>query len=60
VSEGAALGAAGGVVQGGSSLSQQLAKNLFLSNERTLDRKIKEAFLAMWLESHLTKIQYTL
>jgi penicillin-binding protein 1A len=46
---------AGGVVQGGSSLSQQLAKNLFLSNERTIDRKIKEAFLAMWLEAHLTK-----
>jgi penicillin-binding protein 1A len=46
---------AGGVVQGGSSLSQQLAKNLFLSNERTLDRKIKEAFLALWLESRLTK-----
>jgi penicillin-binding protein 1A len=46
---------AGGVVQGGSSLTQQLAKNLFLSNERTLDRKIKEAFLAMWLETHLTK-----
>jgi len=46
---------AGGVVQGGSSISQQLAKNLFLSNERTLDRKIKEAFLAMWLETRLTK-----
>jgi penicillin-binding protein 1A len=46
---------AGGVVQGGSSLSQQLAKNLFLSNERTLERKIKEAFLALWLESRLTK-----
>jgi penicillin-binding protein 1A len=46
---------AGGVVQGGSSLSQQLAKNLFLSNERTIDRKIKEAFLAMWLEARLTK-----
>ena len=46
---------AGGVVQGGSSLTQQLAKNLFLSNERTLDRKIKEAFLAMWLEARLTK-----
>ena len=46
---------AGGVVQGGSSLTQQLAKNLFLSNERTLERKIKEAFLAMWLESRLTK-----
>ncbi len=46
---------AGGVVQGGSSITQQLAKNLFLSNERTLDRKIKEAFLAMWLEARLTK-----
>ena len=46
---------AGGVVQGGSSITQQLAKNLFLSNERTLERKIKEAFLAMWLESRLTK-----
>jgi penicillin-binding protein 1A len=46
---------AGGVVQGGSTLTQQLAKNLFLTNERSLERKIKEAFLSMWLESHLTK-----
>jgi penicillin-binding protein 1A len=46
---------AGGVVQGGSSITQQLAKNLFLSNERTIERKIKEAFLALWLESRLTK-----
>ncbi len=37
---------ANAVVQGGSSITQQLAKNLFLSNERTLQRKIKEAFLA--------------
>ncbi len=44
-----------GVVQGGSSLTQQLAKNLFLSNERTYTRKINEAFLALWLEHHLTK-----
>ena len=46
---------AGGVVQGGSSITQQLAKNLFLSNERTIERKVKEAFLALWLESRLTK-----
>ncbi len=46
---------AGGVVQGGSTLTQQLAKNLFLSNERTIERKIKEAFLAVWLESNLSK-----
>lgn len=45
----------GGVVQGGSSITQQLAKNLFLTNERSLERKIKEAFLAIWLEYHLTK-----
>jgi len=44
-----------GVVQGGSSITQQLAKNLFLSNERTITRKINEAFLALWLEHHLTK-----
>ncbi len=43
------------VVQGGSSLTQQLAKNLFLSSERSMQRKIKEAFLALWLESRLTK-----
>jgi penicillin-binding protein 1A len=48
---------AGGVVQGGSSITQQLAKNLFLSNERTIERKIKEAFLAVWLETRLTKNQ---
>jgi penicillin-binding protein 1A len=46
---------AGGVAQGGSSLTQQLAKNLFLTNERTIERKVKEAFLAIWLESRLTK-----
>jgi penicillin-binding protein 1A len=46
---------AGGVRQGGSSITQQLAKNLFLTNERTIERKINEAFLALWLESRLTK-----
>ena len=48
---------AGGVVQGGSSITQQLAKNLFLSNERTIERKVKEAFLAIWLETRITKNQ---
>ena len=46
---------AGGVRQGGSSITQQLAKNLVLTNERTIERKVKEAFLAVWLESRLTK-----
>jgi len=46
---------AGGVVEGGSSITQQVAKNIFLSNERTLTRKVKEAFLALWLEANLTK-----
>ncbi len=43
------------VVQGGSSLTQQLAKNLFLSSERSLQRKIKEVFLAFLLESRFSK-----
>lgn len=46
---------AGSVVQGGSTITQQLAKNLFLSRERTLKRKIQEALLALWLEYELTK-----
>jgi penicillin-binding protein 1A len=46
---------AAGVKQGGSSISQQLAKNLFLTNERSIERKITEAFLAIWLETHLSK-----
>ena len=41
--------------QGGSSITQQLAKNLFLTSERTLERKIVEAFLAVWLEWHYSK-----
>ena len=45
------------VVQGGSTISQQLAKNLFLSFERSLARKIKEAFLALLLEARFTKFE---
>ena len=43
------------VVQGGSSLTQQLAKNMFLTPERSLSRKIKEALIAISLENHYTK-----
>ncbi len=43
------------VVQGGSSLTQQLAKNMFLSSERSIQRKIKEVFLSFLLESRFTK-----
>lgn len=46
---------ADGVVQGGSTLTQQLAKNLFLSPERSIQRKLKEVFLAFLLESRHSK-----
>lgn len=46
---------AGRYVQGGSTLTQQLAKNLFLSSERTLSRKLDEVALAFWLEVRLSK-----
>jgi len=45
----------GRVVQGGSTLSQQLAKNLFLNPERTIERKLQELVLALWLEKHFSK-----
>jgi penicillin-binding protein 1A len=47
----------GRFAQGGSTLTQQLAKNLFLSPERTLGRKIEELVLALWLEMRLSKKQ---
>jgi penicillin-binding protein 1A len=46
-----------GVSQGGSTLTQQLAKNLFLTQERTVTRKLQEAVLAVWLERKFTKTQ---
>ena len=42
-------------LQGGSSITQQVAKNLFLSPERTIRRKVNEAFFALWIEAHLSK-----
>src|SRR5579859_8102856 len=48
---------AGHVVQGGSTITQQLAKNLFLTPERTYRRKIQEMLLALWLEHRFTKDQ---
>jgi len=46
-----------GVSQGGSTITQQLAKNLFLTQERTLTRKLQEAMLALWLERKFSKTQ---
>ncbi|MCA3562148.1 MAG: PBP1A family penicillin-binding protein [Aestuariivirga sp.] len=45
----------GRLTQGGSTLTQQLAKNLFLSPDRTVQRKLQEAVLAVWLEKHYSK-----
>jgi len=44
-----------GTAQGGSTLTQQLAKNLFLTQERTLTRKLQEVVLALWLEHKYSK-----
>ena len=46
---------AGGVRQGGSTLTQQLAKTSFLSSDRSLKRKVQEVIIAFWLEGWLTK-----
>ena len=46
-----------GVSQGGSTITQQLAKNLFLTQERTLTRKVQEVALALWLERKFSKTE---
>jgi penicillin-binding protein 1A len=46
-----------GASQGGSTLTQQLAKNLFLTQERTVSRKLQEIALALWLEHKFTKAE---
>jgi penicillin-binding protein 1A len=46
-----------GVSQGGSTITQQLAKNLFLTQERTMSRKLQEVVLALWLEHKFSKQQ---
>ena len=48
---------AGKIRQGGSTLTQQLAKNLFLTPDRTVRRKIQEAIVALWLEARFSKRQ---
>lgn len=47
--------AAGGAREGGSTITQQLVRMTYLSPERTFKRKVQEAMLALWLESHLPK-----
>ena len=46
---------AGGVVEGGSTITQQLAKNAFLDSDRTAARKLREALISFWLEAWLSK-----
>jgi penicillin-binding protein 1A len=46
---------AGHLVQGGSTITQQVAKNLFLTNARTFKRKVQELMLTFWLTEHFSK-----
>ncbi len=45
----------GGFVQGGSTITQQLVKNVFLTSQKTIERKVKELILAYWIEQHYSK-----
>jgi penicillin-binding protein 1A len=47
----------GHMAQGGSTITQQVAKNLFLTNARTFRRKVQEMLLTLWLERHFTKTE---
>lgn len=46
---------AGAIVRGGSTITQQLARNTYLTNDQTYERKIKEIYLALEIEDHLSK-----
>jgi len=48
---------AGRLVQGGSTITQQVAKNLFLTNARTFRRKVQEVMLTVWLEQTFSKAE---
>ena len=48
---------AGRLVQGGSTITQQVAKNLFLTNARTMHRKVQELMLTLWLEHTFSKAE---
>ena len=47
----------GHIAQGGSTITQQVAKNLFLTNAKTFRRKVQEVMLTLWLERHFTKTE---
>ncbi len=48
---------AGRITGGGSTITQQVAKNLFLSPDQTIGRKVQEALLALWLEQNYSKVE---
>ena len=46
---------AGSIVEGGSTITQQLAKNQYFTQEQTIERKVAEVFMALTMEQHFTK-----